>query len=163
MKSKSVFWGTLLILIGIFLTLNNFYNLQYLSIAKLWPLFILIPGLSFEVEYFTTKKNPGQLVPGGMFTVIGLNFLFESFTNFQYAGSTWPIYPLAVAIGLFQLYLHSEGNKGLLVPVCILGGISISAYASMFLQDYPWFSMNLIFSVLLIAFGIYILFKNYKK
>ena len=163
MKSRNAFWAILLIFIGIFMTLNNFYNFEFFSMYKRWPLFILIPGLSFEYEYFITRRNSGLLVPGGILTVIGLHFLFETFTNFHYSGFTWPIFPLAVAIGLFQFYLHSGRDRGILIPVFILGGVSICSYTSLFLSDYPWFGWNLILPVFLIVFGIYILLKTYKK
>lgn len=163
MKSKNIFWGLILIFVGLFLTLNNFYDFNFLHMSKLWPLFLLIPGLSFEFDYFSTRKNPGVLVPGGMLTVLGLHFLFAAFTNYSFEAYTWPIYPLAVAIGLFQLYLHSGRNKGLLVPIFILGGVSLSSYASIFLHKLPWFSFNLLFSVLLIIFGVYVLFNSTKK
>jgi hypothetical protein len=163
MKSKNAFWGILLILIGGLLIFNNFYNFEFLSIKNLWPLFLLIPGLSFELEYFTSRKNPGLLVPGGILTVLGLNFLFEIYTNFQFASYTWPIYPLAVAIALFQLYLFTHRPSGLLVPIFILGGISLFSYASLLLENSPWFSWNLLLPVLLIVFGIYILLNTSKK
>ena len=163
MKSKNAFWGILLILIGGFLIFNNFYNFQFLSIGYLWPLFLLIPGLSFEIEYFTSRKNPGLLVPGGILTVLGANFLFETYTSFQFAAYTWPIYPLAVAIGLFQLYLFSHRPSGLLIPVFILGGISLTSYASMLFENSPWFSWNLMLPVLLIVLGIYMLLNISKK
>ena len=157
------FWGILLILIGGLLIVNNLYNFEFLSIKNLWPLFLLVPGLSFELEYFTSRKNPGLLVPGGILTVLGLNFLFEIYTNFQFASYTWPIYPLAVAIALFQLYLFTHRPSGLLVPVFILGGISLFSYASLLLENSPWFSWNLLLPVLLIVFGIYILLNTSKK
>jgi len=163
MKSKNTFWAILLILAGVFLTLNNFYDFNFFHMSKLWPLFLLVPGLSFEFDYFSTRRNPGVLVPGGILTVLGLHFLFATYTSFVFEGYTWPIYPLAVAIGLFQLYLHSERNRGLLVPVFILGGVSLFSYASIFLHKLPWFSWNLLLPVLLIVFGIYMLFNSSKK
>ena len=39
------------------------------------------PRTYFEMNYFQTRKNPGQLVPGGILTVIGLLFCFEILTD----------------------------------------------------------------------------------
>lgn len=164
MKTRNFFWGALLIAIGTLLMLNNFYDLEIFRISKLWPLIILIPGLIFEFEYFSTKRNPGLLVPGGILSTIGLLFLFETFTNFHYAAYTWPIYPLALAIGLFQLYLYYGRPSGLLVPVFIFGGVSITAFVIMFLQNfYPWVNSSIVFPVLLILLGLFVLTKNFIR
>ena len=163
MKSKNGFWGILLIFIGGLLILNNFLSFHFLSIRYLWPLFLLVPGLSFEIEYFTSKKNSGLLVPGGILTVLGLNFLFETYTSFQFATYTWPIYPLAVAIALFQFYLFTHRPKGLLIPIFILTGVSLFSYASVLLENSAWFSWNLLFPILLVVLGVCILLNNSKK
>lgn len=164
MKIKNSLWGVLLIAFGSLLMLNNFYDLGIFTMQKLWPLFILFLGAAFEVEYYATKKNSGLLVPGGILTTIGLLFLFETFSGFKFAAYTWPTYPLAVAIGLFQLYLATDRQKGLLVPVFILGGVSLISFSIMFLNNfYPWVNSSVAFPAILILIGIYILVRNFTK
>lgn len=153
--------GIILIVIGIFSILNQFFNFSFISMANLWPLFILVPGLIFEFSYFSSGRAPGLLVPGGILTTIGSLFLFETFTNWYFAAYTWPVYPLAVAIGLFQLYLFGNREKGLLIPVFILSAVSgISFVSIVFNRVLWWFDTSLIFPVLLILIGLYVLFKN---
>ncbi|HPG47771.1 MAG TPA: hypothetical protein PLI81_01715, partial [Petrotogaceae bacterium] len=75
--------------------------------ALIWPLFILIPGIAFELSFFQrpTPIRAGLLVPGGILCTIGLLFLFLGFTDYSYMAFLWPVFILAPAVGLFQLYL----------------------------------------------------------
>lgn len=164
MRKDNIIWGLLFIFIGIFFLLGRFYN-NFLGFGALWPLFILIPGMIFESNYFTSRNDPGLLVPGGILTTIGILFLFETFTGWRFSAYTWPVYPLSVAVGLFQLYLYSGRSPGLLVPVGILGGISVIAFLAMILKATlgmlpNWFSFGLLVPVCLIILGIYIIFKR---
>jgi hypothetical protein len=161
MRKSNIFWGLLLIIIGSVALLGKFYNFEFISWYRLWPLFVLLPGLAFELGYFSTGRNPGLLVPGGILTTIGLLFLFETYTNWSLAGYTWPIYPLSVAIGLFQLYLFGGREKGLLVPVFILGGVSLISLANIISRRI--FSLSIsgfILPVALVLLGVYILLRK---
>lgn len=158
MGKKNYLWGVFLIAVGILLLLDRIYNFDILAADNLWPIFVLIPGLVFEISYFSSGRNPGLLVPGGILTTIGLLFFFESFTNWSFAEYTWPVYPLSVAIGLFQLYLFSGRPSGLLIPVFILTAVSIVSFVSMVMAV---FDFTLIFAALAIILGIYILYKSY--
>ncbi|GLC29216.1 LiaI-LiaF-like domain-containing protein [Clostridium omnivorum] len=163
MKKSNLFWGLLLIAIGIFTLIDKIFNIHWFTMNNLWPLFILIPGLIFEFSFFVTKRDPGVLVPGGILTTIGLLFLFETFTDWGFAAYTWPIYPLAVAIGLFQLYLFGRRQSGLLIPVFILGGVSIIAFLSMFLGNmFYWLNYGLLLPIALIIVGILLLFRTFS-
>ena len=162
MYKRNYTLGLILILIGVLSILNKVFDLEILSIGNLWPLFILIPGLVFEFSYFSSGRNPGLLVPGGILTTIGVLFLFETFSNWNFAGYTWPVYPLAVAIGLFQLYLFGRKEKGLLIPVFILTAVSVFSFASITLSElFYWLDSSMIISVVLILIGILILLKGF--
>lgn len=159
-RSSSIVWGLLFILLGAFLIADRVLNLHLASMNVLWPLFILVPGLVFEFSYFLSRSNPGLLVPGGILTTIGALFMFETLTPRNFWGYTWPIYPLAVAIGLYQLYIFGGRERGLLVPVTILGGFSAAALVSMlFSTDI----MNVLIPAVLIILGAYIIIKGQKR
>ena len=143
MKTIRYLVGLLLILIGGFSLITYIFHLNNELIHHLWFLCVLIPGLYFEMNYFQTRKNPGQLVPGGILTVIGLLFCFEILTRWDYSNYTWPIYLLAVAFGLLQLYLYDHKDKGLLIPITILCFISLLFYhfiitTTCYLLNYHW-------------------------
>lgn len=156
MKTIRYLVGLLLILIGGFSLITYIFHLNNELIHHLWFLCVLIPGLYFEMNYFQTRKNPGQLVPGGILTVIGLLFCFEILTRWDYSNYTWPIYLLAVAFGLLQLYLYDHKDKGLLIPITILCFISLLFYVQLFI------SSSLLLAIFLIIIGLYILLRKNK-
>ena len=156
MKTIRYLVGLLLILIGGFSLITYIFHLNNELIHHLWFLCVLIPGLYFEMNYFQTRKNPGQLVPGGILTVIGLLFCFEILSRWDYSNYTWPIYLLAVAFGLFQLYLYDHQDKGLLIPITILCLISFLFYLQLFI------SSSLLLAIFLIIIGLYILLRKNK-
>lgn len=158
---KNPTWGILLIVIGIILIIQKMFFIQFFSWQYFWPIFVLIPGLSFEFSYFFKRKAPGTLVPGGILTTYGILFFFETFTNWNFSDYTWPVYPLGVAIGLFQLYLHSGRNSGILIPVSILTAVSAISFISMLMHGLSWlFQSSLVWGGALIVVGIIILFKS---
>lgn len=164
MKNKNYTLGLILVALGLLGIISKIYRIEFFGMRTMWPLFIFIPGLCFEVSYYTNKKNPGILVPGGILTTIGALFLFETFTRWRFSNFTWPIYTLAVAIGLFQLYWHGGKKKGLLIPVGILGGVSIVSFWTMiFGNTFSWLNKSIIFPIFLLAIGLYILFGKGNK
>lgn len=164
MKNKNYEIGIVLVVLGILGIVSRVLHIHIFSMRNLWPLFVLIPGLCFEFAYFRTRKNPGILVPGGILTTIGFLFVFEIITNWRFAGRTWPIYILAVAIGLFQLYWFDGKQKALLIPVGILTFIAVSSLCAISIGDtMRWFRGSLGFPILLLVIGFVILTSGKKN
>lgn len=161
MKKENLFWGIVLIGLGTFLLSYNLFGLRLGSLTSLWPLIFILIGAFFEWSYFSQKKNPGLLVPGGIFLVIGILFLFETLTHWNYSEYTWPIYPFAVAFGLLQLYLSSNRPRLLLIPVLILNGVTLLAYGTMIFSALSTIvNFGLVISLFLILIGIIILLRK---
>lgn len=161
---KGKFWGAILILLGVLGLLDGLLNLNLLTMGNFWPAIILGIGFIFEYGYFSDKKNPGLLVPGGIMTVLGLLFFFETFTDWNFSEYTWPIYILAVAFGLFQLYIASGKPVGLLIPISILSGISFIFILIMIYNRFFWqYGIQLFWGVLLIAAGILVIVRSSFK
>ena len=161
MKNKNYLWGVILVVIGVSGILNRIFHINLFSIGFWWPVFVLIPGVAFEIAYFTTRKNPGVLVPGGILTTIGLLFLFQNFTFWRFSAYTWPIYLLAVAVGLFQLYWFGGKQKALLIPVGIIIVLVTIFFASIIVGNvFSILRRSIIIPILLLVVGLYIIFRK---
>lgn len=159
-RTGSIIWGAFLIIIGLLFLADRYFNSRVLSIGTLWPLFILVPGLIFESSYFLSKRNPGLLVPGGILTTVGIIFLVFTMVGHFTIRYTWPLFIMSVAIGLFQLYLHEGKHWGLLIPVCILAGLSLIMLASVLTDT----SLGVILiAAVFIVVGLLIIFGWHPK
>ncbi|MBB6632030.1 LiaI-LiaF-like domain-containing protein [Clostridium algidicarnis] len=164
MKKGNIIFGIILILLGLSALINRIFFIDILSFRNLWPLFLLVPGILFEVKYFETRKDPGMLVPGGILTTLGTLFLIENISSFHFKKYIWPLYPLSVAIGLFQLYWFGNREKGLLIPIFILTIVSVmSILNQVFNKFFYWMDYKLLFPVILIGIGLYVLFNEMKR
>lgn len=164
MNNKNYFWGFFLIITGILLFISKLFDIQLFHMERLWPIFVLIPGLCFNLAYFSTRKAPGLLVPGGILTTIGLLFFFETMTNWHFAEYTWPIYPLAVAVGLFQLYVFGDRKRELLIPVGILTLVSTTSFACMLFGNiFKFINTSLVVPAVLVLIGIFLIFGKGQK
>lgn len=164
MKKGSPTWGLILIFIGGLLLYNNIFDVNIFSASRLWPIIVLGLGLIFEFSYFIGRKAPGLLVPGGILTVLGFLFFFETFTDWDFSEYTWPIYIISVAFGLFQLYLFSGRPKGLLVPVFILTTIAVVSLSIIVLNGISSFiNLGLMVPLAFFALGGYIIYNNMRR
>ncbi len=157
--------GLVLIILGVLFLLSNFGIFQiYFDIfdigflfSNFWPLFLIIPGAIFHYSYFTAKTpDAGLLVPGGILLVAG--FTCQISMLFDLWAYMWPGFMLAVAVGLFELYLFGTREKGLLIPVFILGGLSLIFFT--FSLGSSWILRTYLIPVILILGGILIVARN---
>lgn len=164
MVKKNYIIGLIFIALGILYLLANVYDIEFNIfdlIRTFWPtLFLILPGILMHSAFFSGKnKDAGILVPGGILLVVGITCQISMmFTAWAH---TWPGYLLAVAVGLFELYLFGNRDKGLLIPVAILGGLSI-----VFMN---WITFQWLLDVhlrryivpgLLVLFGLLIIIRN---
>lgn len=166
-RKSTVIIGLVLIFLGVAFLLKNFgifeiyfdiFDIGFI-ISRFWPLFLIIPGLVFHYSFFTAKtSDPGLLVPGGILLTMGITCqLSMLFGLWSYL---WPGFILAVAVGLFELYLFGNREKGLLIPVFILGGLSLIFFAMMFGRI--WILRTYLIPAILIIGGIMIVTRNRK-
>ena len=158
MKKINYLFGLFLLFIGVLLILANFGVIE-IAWDNLWPLFLLIPGIVFELSYFIYRKDAGLLVPGGILITYGLLFLVNVIFGWHLMEDLWPIFPLGVAIGLFQLFLFGGREKGLLIPVGILGAISLF----FLINNLLFVDFRLLVGILLVVIGIWIIFKKIRS
>ena len=158
MKKINYLFGLFLLFIGVLLILANFGVIEIVW-ENLWPLFLLILGILFELSYFIYRKDAGLLVPGGILITYGLLFSVNVIYGWHLMEDLWPIFPLGVAIGLLQLYIFGVREKGLLIPIGILGAISLFFLVNnLFFVDF-----GLLVGVVLVVIGIWVIFKKVKS
>jgi hypothetical protein len=118
-------FGLLLIIAGILGFISSFGFIT-IGWGQIWPFFLILPGLLFELGFFINgRKDPGLLVPGGILLTYGILFYYCSANGFSWMGKLWPLFLLGPAVGIFQLYLFGTHDRSLLIPVGILGGLSL--------------------------------------
>ncbi|HEX2927201.1 MAG TPA: DUF5668 domain-containing protein [Ruminiclostridium sp.] len=164
----TMFIGLVLILLGILYLLStlgifqiyfNIFDVGFLF-SHFWPLFLIIPGIIFHYSYFTAKTpDAGLLVPGGILLVTGLTCQISML--FDLWAYMWPGFMLAVAVGLFELYLFGTREKGLLIPVFILGGLSLIFFT--FSLGRLWLLRTYLLPAILILGGILIVARNRRN
>ncbi len=159
-RNSNIVIGVIFIALGALFLLSNLGYL-YFSWNYVWPLALLIPGIYMHFAFFTgIDKNPGILVPGGILTTYGALFYANVFFGWHIMSELWPLFLIGIAVGLFELYLFGNHDKGLLIPVGILGGIGLSALLRSFIRfDLKGFLVP----VILIAIGIAIITKRDNK
>lgn len=158
-KESTIILALILIVVGAEGILNQVFHINLFGYISWWDLGILVLGLYFEWQYFTTRKTPGLLVPGGILAVVGLIGFLEGLFD-GYFFTHFPSGEIGVALGLFQLYWYGSRNKFLLIPVVIL---LLSALDDISSKVFWWFNGSLIWPVGLIIIGVYLIASQSKN
>lgn len=157
-KNGRFVWGIILVCVGCLLILINLGVIPSFGrlIGLFWPLILIFMSLMFHVGYYTNRNNVGLLVPGGILLTIGI--ICQASMLWNLWGFLWPGFILAPAVGLFELYIFGNQEKGLLIPVGILSGLSLIFFTMNF-RALGTFARYLV-PIILIIIGISILYKN---
>lgn len=160
-KSTRTTLGLIIIVIGIIGIANQIFGLHILEHISAGPIILLGLGLWFEYMYFSRKRNPGFLVPGGILTTIGCIEIFNMCTAYFFYSYTESLYILAPAIGLFQLYLFGKQSKGLLIPVGILTAVAVINFIDSIVGSvFHFMNRSLFIPIALVVIGCVIIFSK---
>lgn len=165
MRKSNYLIGLLLIALGVIaLVLKTFFGFRLIKFDyyDFWVFIVLLVGLSFELGYFLLHSSPGLLVPGGIITTIGFLFIFEVSTDWRYSMYTWPVYIIAVAVGLLQMYLFYR-RKGLLISGLIVGGIGAFFELMMVASSVSSNLIEFLIPISLVAGGLALLFSGKSR
>jgi hypothetical protein len=160
----TIFWGLLLIVVGIWLLLEAL-GLSRPGIVALWPIFPTAVGLGlFGTWLFSADKRTeyGIAIPATINLLIGLFFFLFTFGIFPWSAMAylWPVFPLIVGIAFIVAWVLSLFRAwGLLIPGSITAAVGLvglaftlaetgNVYLDLFLQYWP---------VLLIFVGLVVL------
>lgn len=125
----------------------------------IWTGFIISVAIGLFELYLFGNRDAGLMVPVGILTVTGLTSQMSTFFNAW--GFLWPGFIFSVAVGLFGLYLFGNREKGLLIPITILTGLSVVFFGVFTLGwvfSYRFGQLSI--SLLLVLVGIFVIFKN---
>ena len=160
-------FGGIIVILGILFLLKNFHILAFdpgWVLSKFWAaIFIILPGVLLHTKFFSgSRRDPGVLVPGGILLVTGTALQIGSL--FGGWSIIWPAFIFSVAFGLFELYYFGNRERGLLIPVGILTGLSALFFMSFSLGQLIKFSTKpFVLPILLIGIGLAVLLKNRNK
>ncbi len=172
MRRNNIVIGVIFIILGALFLFNNtgfikiefsIFDLGFL-ISRFWPaMFLMLPGFAFHSIYFSGKNtDAGILVPGGILFFTGITCQISVLFNIW--SIMWPGFILAVAIGLFELYLFGTRNKGLLIPVGILTVLSVIFFDR---YTFGWLKgfhiRDIVIGAVLVILGLSIIMKNGRK
>ncbi len=73
----SVFFGTFLFLLGAFFLLRNYDIIPYYYVREVWPIILIILGLSFFSVFIAKPSDWGVLIPALIFLFFGGIFLLR--------------------------------------------------------------------------------------
>ena len=117
-KQKGLaFPGTLFLLLGLFFLLRNNYFHYSLYMDEFWPIFLLIFGFAFIVQFFFNPKDWGLLIPGGIFLFLGFGFFARTmhwyipFEFEYYIGKYWPVVLILVGIAIIVSSLRKKKKE----------------------------------------------------
>jgi hypothetical protein len=153
----SLIIGILLVILGIVFIANT---LHIWSLESSWPMILLIIGSAFFVAFFSSKTNPGVLLPGAILIITSIPFFICSTSDqWHLMASLWPMFLLGPAIGFFLMYFGGIRDKGLLVPAFILTGLTAIFFLAFSYFSYLWPIVFILAGGIFIFLGI----KDKKK
>ena len=123
MKTSDMIIGIGLVILGVLFLSENFGYVEF-DFQNIWPVFVLLAGISFGLGYFQDRKNYGLLMPASILIIYGLLFLYCSVEGWYVMSDLWPVFIIGPGIGFFMMYLFGGREKGLLIPASILTGIA---------------------------------------
>ncbi|MDF2533568.1 MAG: hypothetical protein K0Q65_3149, partial [Clostridia bacterium] len=98
--------------------------------------------------------------PAGILTTYGVMAYIVAFFGWGTMASLWPFILLGIAIGLLELYLFGTRDKGLLIPISILGGLGLMLLT----KTYFFFDLKkVVIPAILVILGVLILSKREHK
>ena len=158
-KNEVPVFGLVLVILGALLLLVNI-GLIHIGVENIWPLFLLGLGLFFVLQFFSGgRKNPGLLVPGGILITISVIFLICVTLGWHWMEKLWPLFILAPAVGLLQLYLFGERERGLFIPIGILSVVGLTFLANNLGYHQIW---RVFIPLFMIMIGLFLLVKRQK-
>jgi hypothetical protein len=153
--------GTLLILFGLMALAGQFFRM--VDWGFLWPFAVIGFGALFFIAMFAGGKQAAAFaIPGSIISGIGLILLFQNITGrWESMSYFWTVIIMFVGVGIYLMGLYGgdvhQKQSGL--RVMKIGFILFIIFGAFFEMLFSSFS-NLVFPVLLILLGIYLVLSR---
>jgi hypothetical protein len=153
--------GTLLIVFGLMALAGQVFRL--VDWGLIWPLAVIGFGALFFVAMFAGGKQAAAFaIPGSIVSGIGLILLFQNVTgHWESMSYFWTIIILLVGLGIYLMgwYAENPSQKASGWRLMKVGLILFIIFGTFFEMIFSSFN-NLIFPVLLILLGIYLVLSR---
>ena len=163
MRNRTSYYiGLILIIIGGAALYNSLFLDNLFSMRNMWPLFILLPGLFLEIDYFSNfrHRDASVLIPGGILTLTGSFFLIKEFLPIMDSLSS-PIFMVILGLALLQYYVAKPKDRGLLVISLALIIIGVFLAYGRYLGEFPyWLNFNTVRAFAVLLLGVYLVFRT---
>jgi hypothetical protein len=153
--------GTILILFGLMALAGQLF--RAVDWGALWPFIIIGFGALFFVAMFAGGKQAAAFaIPGSIVGGIGLILLFQNITgHWESMSYFWTLIILFVGVGIYLMgwYAGDENQRRSGFGVMKVGFLLFLIFGTFFEMIFSSFG-NLIFPVLLILLGIYLVLSR---
>jgi len=117
-KTNSAFAGSLFLLLGIFFLLRNYDLYEFGFMFEVWPVFLLIFGIAFLVQFIVKPQDWGLLIPAGIFLFLGVGFLARNlhwhwlcpFEVTRILERYWPLALILIGAGIIASSLRNRSG-----------------------------------------------------
>ena len=153
--------GALLIVFGLLSLAMRF--LRNVDWGFLWPFIVIGFGTLFFLAMFAGGKPFATLaIPGSFISGIGLMLLFQNITgHWESMSYLWTLIIMFIGVGIYMmgLYAADENQKQSGVRAMKAGLVLFLIFGTFFEMIFSSFN-QILFPLLLIALGAYIVFKR---
>lgn len=156
MNRQSAAVGIMVLAVGLIILLGKLGVFAFIG-AVFWPLFILIPGVLLHVLYFGRMVPSVALIPAGILTVVSLILLVGNWFGWGLMKYLWPLFPFAVAVGLYEYYTFGYNRSRQIGSAAI--GLAVLSFV-MFGMTLIWTWGIYLLAVVLIGVGAWIVLRR---
>lgn len=160
-KRGSIIGGAILILLGIFFLLLQFFPglAEVFNLSQQWPLIIVGAGVLFLLG--ALFGNPSLSVPGMIISGTGLILYYQNSTgNWASWAYIWSLYPIFVGSGIILMQtLQGNWRQGMKEGggLVVIGIVLYIVFAGFF-NGFGF--MGRLWPILIILGGLWLLWKN---
>lgn len=150
---KGDIMGSVLMVVG---GLLLFRNITGVGLGEIWPLFIILFGLTFLVTFAMDRTQWPLLMPGSVLLAAGLVFLACVAWGWHLIGVLWPALVVAPGLGFLAMYVVGSGGGMALLAgtgLVVLGAVAMLRQSA-FWKYWP---------VVLIGGGLALLARSVRK